>query len=89
MVLALFGPVLYKRYKDSLDKKDDVEKFDSSEDALYAVGLVVNLLNLLITGIALYLCFKRNGPEINFGAVVIAFCCPICYIVYALAVPVG
>lgn len=86
MVLGVLAPVLYKRYNESREKKDEIEKFDSSEDALYVIS---SLFNLLLTGIALFLCFKRNGADVNVGAVIIAFCCPFCYLVYALAVPVS
>lgn len=85
MVLAFIGPVLYKRYKDKLEKEDKIEKFDSSEDAVYIIS---SLFNLLLTGIALFICFQRNGSNVNIGAVIVAFCCPFCYLVYALAVPV-
>jgi hypothetical protein len=85
MVLISVAPILYKRYKDKLEKEDKIEKFDSSEDAVYIIS---SLFNLLLTGIALFLCFQRNGSNVNVGAVIVAFCCPFCYLVYALAVPV-
>lgn len=77
--------VVYDRVKEKQEEKQKVEGFDSGEDAFF---LISYLINFIIMATALYLCFRRNSPEINFGAVIVAFCCPICYIVYALAVPV-
>jgi hypothetical protein len=76
--------VIYDRVKAEEEKK--VEKFDSGEEAVY---LLSNLLNLTLVAVALFLCFRRNAPEVNAGAVIVAFCCPLCYILYSFAVPLG
>lgn len=44
-------------------------------------------LHLLLSMYAVYLSFVRNGG-FAFGPLVAAFCYPICYLIYHLAVPV-
>lgn len=83
MIIPLLE-VAYKNYQKVQEEEKQVEKFDASEDAFF---LISYLINFIIVGIALFLCFRRNAADFNVGAVIVAFCCPFCYIVYALAVP--
>lgn len=52
------------------------------------VQVLWSILNLLLTGIALFLSFSRN-QGFHFGSALAACCCSPCYILYALAVPVS
>jgi len=49
--------------------------------------IVLQIINVAIFAYAIYLSFKRN-QGFNFLSFLSACCCSICYIVYALAVPV-
>ena len=73
--------------EDEDDNDSVVESFAVKSPFATVTGIIFQLINMLIWIFAIYLCFKRNqGFEL--GSFLAAFCCPICYIVYALAVPV-
>lgn len=76
--------VVYDRVKKNQEEEKKIEKFDGSADAFF---LISYLINFILFAIALFLCFRRNAAAFNGGAVVVAFCCPVCYIIYTLAVP--
>lgn len=77
----------YRQAKKQYDEKNGVEKFNDEGLAVLWIMWAV-FVNIILPTIALFICFRRN-PQINGGAIIAAFCCPICYITYALAVPIA
>lgn len=61
------------------------EGFVSGWDVSTAL-IISNLVGLILTVIAIYVCFTRN-PQFALGPFLAAFCLPLCYIIYAVAVP--
>ena len=51
------------------------------------INIVYWLLHLMLSMYTVYLSFVRNGG-LAIGPLIAAFCYPICYLVYHLAVPV-
>jgi len=49
-------------------------------------SILLQILNIVLLIVALYLSFKCN-KGFNFGSVIVAACCSPCYIAYRLALP--
>jgi hypothetical protein len=63
------------------------EEFSGSASVVDAAAIAWFVFNLLMTVIAVVMCFRRN-PEFAIGPFLAAFCYSPCYIIYALAVPI-
>ena len=66
------------------------EAFKSSKNSKIVINPIVHIFSSIVQTIvllgALYLSFKCN-KGFNLGSVLLACCCPICYLAYRLAIP--
>ena len=66
------------------------EGFKNKKNAVLVVNPTVHIISGVIQSllllVALYFSFKCN-KGFNLGSVLLACCCPICYIAYRLAIP--
>jgi len=70
----------YFENKEEFRSKDKKKK---DEETSY-MDILTNIVRLILTFIALYICFKRNNG-FSLGPMLVAYCYPTCYIVFALA----
>ena len=81
MVLGNIAHYLYEKRKETFQQSSNIFGISFS-------GLIWQILNLTIFVFAIYLSFKRNNG-FDLGSFLAACCCSICYVVYALAVPIS
>lgn len=81
--LLFFKKELSNLMQKEEDTFNDTEKTNTVDAILGALMIVVNLA---IFSYAIFLSFKRN-KGFNLLSFLGACCCSLCYIVYALAVP--
>jgi hypothetical protein len=62
-------------------KQNIIEKFSNTN----STSAIYSLIHLIIAFFALYLSYQCNNG-FDLLSFLIAFCCPYCYIVYALAI---
>jgi len=84
MLLAILP--LVKKIVDN--KKEDKETFVTNGKSQGVIEALWGIFNIIIGVYALYLSFQRN-QGFDLGSLLVACCCSMCYVAYALAVPVS
>mgnify|MGYP001463631012 CR=1 FL=1 len=85
MVLVALVPEIIKRVQKN-QNKEKIEKFENSV-TVDLFNIIWFLINFVVGIYALYLSFQRN-QGLDLSSLIVACCCPWCYVVYALAVQV-
>ena len=84
----IIGYVVEKNTKQKSQEEKEGFQQNTPVVGLSIAGILWQIMNFVIFVLAIFLSFKRNDG-FNFGSFLAACCCPICYLVYALAVPIG
>ena len=83
-----------KQNKTKKKKKTIKEGFTSKDckcpdtNAKKGTSIVSGIIQIILMSVSIYLCFKRNNG-LNWPSLIVAICCPTCYLLYALAVPIN
>lgn len=81
--------------KENFKNKNDDDDDNTEKKDMDSSSVVKNILHILIFLTALYFWFTRNsgknfdGYMASIPSFLVSFCCSICYVAYALAVPLN